>query len=38
MKKDKAWMILPMLAYTKYINGDREITIGWLRKCYWIKF
>ena len=35
---DKSWLIFPMLAYTKYANGDKELSIGWLTRTYWIKF
>lgn len=38
MKKDKAWLIFPLLAFTLYADGTREISFGWLRKTYWIKF
>jgi len=38
MKQDKAWLILPMLAYTKYSNGVNEISFGWLTKTWWIQF
>ncbi len=38
MKEDKAWLILPLLAYTKCSNGNKEISFGWLRKTFFIKF
>ena len=38
MKEDKSWLILPMLAYTKYGNGTHEISFGWLTRTWWIKF
>jgi len=38
MKKDKSWLILPMLAFNKYADGTKEVSFGWLNKTYWIKF
>jgi hypothetical protein len=38
MREDRAWLLLPLLAYTKYSNGTREISFGWLTKTWWIKF
>jgi hypothetical protein len=38
MKKDKSWFILPMIAYTKYANGEKEIMFGWLTEIYFIRF
>ena len=38
MKKDKTWLIFPMLAYVKYVDGTNEITVGWLNKTYSIKW
>jgi hypothetical protein len=38
MKQGKAWLILPILAYTIYENGDKEITIGWLTRTYSVRF
>jgi hypothetical protein len=38
MKKDKTYLLLPMIAYTKKVNGKKEITIGWLTKLYWFEF
>ena len=38
MKKDKAWLIFPMLLYAKYVDGTNEITVGWLNKTYSIKW
>jgi hypothetical protein len=37
-KEDKAWLILPMLAYTKHADGTHEISFGWLTRTWWIKF
>lgn len=37
-KMDKAWFILPMLAYVKYEDGTHEITIGWLKWTLWMKW
>jgi len=31
-KKDCAWLILPLIAFTTYSNGTKEITFGWLTK------
>ena len=38
MKENKTWLIFPMLAYSKYADGKREITFGWLNKTYWLKW
>ncbi len=38
MEKDKTWLIFPMLAYVKYVDGINEITVGWLNKTYSIKW
>lgn len=38
MKKGRHWLILPMIVFIKYVNGTREITVGWLTKTYSIKF
>ena len=38
MKQDKAWILIPMLVYTKYSNGNIELYFGWLRKAFSIKF
>jgi len=38
MKKDKTWLILPLIAYTKNANGERELTFGWLTEIYFIRF
>ena len=38
MKQDKTWLLLPMIAYTKYQNGNKEFSFGWLSKIFWIKF
>lgn len=35
---DKAWFILPMLAYVKYEDGTHEITVGWLKWTLWMKW
>lgn len=34
----KTWIILPLLFFAKYPDGTKEITFGWLRKTYFIKF
>ena len=38
MEKDKTWLIFPMLAYVKYVDGINEITVGWLNKTFTIKW
>jgi hypothetical protein len=38
MKKDKAWLIFPMLVYAKYADGKNEIIVGWINKTYSIKW
>jgi hypothetical protein len=38
MERDKTWLIFPMLAYVKYVDGINEITVGWLNKTYSIKW
>lgn len=38
MEQEKSWLILPMLAYTRHANGDKELFIGWFTKTYSIKF
>ena len=38
MKKDKTWLIFPMLSYAKYTDSANEITVGWLNKTYSIKW
>ena len=38
MKRDKSWLILPMISFTKFADGTKEISFGWLTKSYWIKF
>lgn len=38
MKKDKTWLILPFLAFSKYEDGTKEVTFGWLTKAYTFKF
>lgn len=37
-KKDKSWLILPLLIFSKYGNGSFEIAIGWLTNTYYIKW
>jgi len=38
MKKDKMWLIFPMLTYTKYSDGKNEIMFGWINKTFWVKW
>ena len=38
MRKDKSWLILPMLAFSVYTDGTKEVSFGWLTKAFWIKF
>lgn len=38
MKKDKSWFILPIIAYTKYANGEKELMFGWLTEIFFIRF
>lgn len=38
MKRDKTWLLLPMLAYSKYSDGTWEISFGWIRRTFFIKF
>jgi hypothetical protein len=38
MRKDKTWLILPMLAFSANADGTKEVSFGWLTKAYWIKF
>jgi hypothetical protein len=38
MRKDKTWLILPMLAFSFNAGGTKEVSFGWLTKTYWIKF
>lgn len=37
-QRTKTWLLLPMLAYSKFSDGTREFSFGWLRKTFWIKF
>jgi hypothetical protein len=37
MRKDKTWLILPMLAFSVNADGTKEVSFGWLTKTYWIK-
>jgi hypothetical protein len=30
MKKNKAWLILPMIAFSKLSNGKIQIDFGWI--------
>jgi hypothetical protein len=30
MKKNKTWLILPMIAFTKLSNGKIQIDFGWI--------
>lgn len=36
--KDRSWLILPILCYTIFHNGNVSIDIGWLNKIYTINF
>ena len=36
MTKDKTYFILPVIAFTLYASGQKEITIGWLGKFYFL--
>ena len=38
MRADNTWLILPLMVFTTYPDGAREITFGWLTKTYSIKF
>ena len=38
MKEDKTWLLLPMLAYSKYSDGTKEFYFGWLTKTFFINF
>ena len=38
MKQDKTWLLLPMLAYSKYSDGAREFAFGWLNQTFFIKY
>jgi uncharacterized protein (TIGR02145 family) len=38
MKKDKGWLILPMIALISHADGTKEVSFGWLNRTYWIKF
>lgn len=38
MEQDKTWLLLPMLAYSKYSDGSREVSFGWLNQTFFIKF
>lgn len=33
-----SWLILPLVAYTKNVDGSKELSIGWLTKIYWLKW
>lgn len=35
---DICFLILPLVAFTILTNGYKQIDIGWLRKCYTIKW
>lgn len=37
-KKDETWLILPLLAFSKYDYGKKELVIGWLNKFYLIEW
>lgn len=37
-KMDKAWFILPMLAFCTYKDGTNELTVGWLKWTLWVKW
>ncbi len=30
MKKNKTWLILPMIAFSKLANGKMQIDFGWI--------
>jgi hypothetical protein len=38
MNDNKTWIILPVLIFTKYKNGKKEVIIGWLNKTYSITY
>lgn len=38
VKMDKAWFILPMLAFSIYKDGTKEIAVGWLVWTLWVKW
>ena len=37
MKRDKTWLILPLIAFTKFESKGYEITVGWLTKTFYLK-
>ena len=37
-KKNKTWLILPMICYNIYENGNRSIEIGWFTILFTINF
>ncbi len=37
-RKDKTWLILPLLAFSVNADGTKEVSFGWLTKTYWVKF
>jgi len=36
--QDKSWLILPLLAYLKCEDGTKQISIGWWRRTFTVKF
>jgi hypothetical protein len=34
MERDKTWLILPLIAFTKFESKGYEITVGWLNKTF----
>jgi len=36
MKKNKTWLILPMIAFSKLSNGKIQIDLGWITYIYCI--
>ena len=38
MKKDTTILLFPLVAFTFFINGTNELTLGWIYFTYSIKF
>ncbi len=37
-KMNRAWFVFPMLAFSTYDDGTKEIAIGWLKWTLWVKW
>jgi hypothetical protein len=37
-KKDKTYLVFPLLAFTKMKDGSKELTFGWLNRTWYLIF